>query len=70
MNDDRPAQAPFCIYTWETGKHEWNTMYSVHQANAPFWFKRCPSCGWIDLKRMINDIPFWTRLKYAFMGVK
>ena len=61
---------PPCIYTRATGKHEWNIMHSKHQSNAEFWIPICPACGWIDLKKIINDIPFWTRLKYALMGYK
>lgn len=64
------AKEEDCIYTLETGKHESYLLHSVHQSNAPFWFQRCPACGWIDLKQMINEMTFLTKLKYAFFGVK
>jgi len=48
------AKSP-CIHTLETGKHEPLGLHWVHQANAPFSYPQCPTCGWIDLELMMKD---------------
>ena len=51
-----PCQALPCIHTVETGKHEWNGLHSIHQAHDRFWFKRCPTCGWIDTEDFAAEV--------------
>lgn len=56
-----------CIYTLETGKHEFTGLTWKHQANDLFWIPYCPSCRWIDTKRMIRELSFWQRLRILFI---
>jgi hypothetical protein len=49
------AKANECIHTRETGRHEPLGLHWVHQANAPFWYPQCPTCGWIDLELMMKE---------------
>jgi hypothetical protein len=54
-SQDDARQVPPCIHTVATGKHEWNTLHSVHQANDPYWFQQCPTCGWIDTAELVEQ---------------
>lgn len=53
--NDQACQEPPCIHTVATGKHEWNTLHSVHQANDKHWFRQCPTCGWIDTEDLVKE---------------
>lgn len=53
---EEASQTQPCLYTLKTGKHERHLLHSVHQANAPVWFRRCPQCGWIDLDDLIEQV--------------
>jgi hypothetical protein len=53
---ERQVKANPCIHTVETGKHEWNTLHSVHQANDRYWFRQCPTCGWIDTEDFAREV--------------
>jgi hypothetical protein len=70
MEQYKTYKAEPCIYTRETGKHEMYLLHAKHQANAPFWIPTCPACGWIDVKQMMMEIPFWrlVKLRLGFWG--
>lgn len=56
MPEPAASQTPKCIHTFETGKHERNTLHSVHQANDRYWFRQCPTCGWIDTEDFAREV--------------
>jgi hypothetical protein len=69
MKEETAQQEKPCIHTWETGKHEWNTLHWKHQAseNLFYWIPTCPSCGWIDTLGMVRELSFWKRLRVLFL---
>jgi hypothetical protein len=66
LDDKQAYQDPPCVHTLATGKHEWNCLHSKHQANDPIWIPYCPTCGWIDTRKMLREIGLKTRLKILF----
>ena len=63
MEESSACQAEPCLYTLETGKHEWNSLHWKHQANDEIWIPHCPKCGWVDISRMMRALSFWQRVK-------
>lgn len=57
------SQELSCIYTIETGKHEYNTLHWRHQSNDFLWIPYCPSCGWIDTRRMLKELNILRRFQ-------
>jgi hypothetical protein len=66
MNNQGETQEIPCIYTLETGKHEWNCLTWLRQSNGEIWIPKCPSCGWIDEKRMMKDLKLLQRIRILF----
>lgn len=56
---------PDCIYTLETGKHEWNTLHSTGN-ECGIWYDYCPNCGWIDFRGAIKRAGLYKLLKILF----
>lgn len=50
-----------CIYTVETGKHEWYTLHST--GNKGIWYDFCPSCHYVDVYGAIKKAGLWKLLK-------
>lgn len=45
-----------CIYTIETGKHEYLTTTSEYRDGYEFGVPKCDNCGWIDTKHIKDEV--------------
>lgn len=65
--ENRVCEVPPCLYTLETGKHEWTCLHWRSQTDGLFSIPQCPECGWIDTRRMVRELSFWRRLRVLFL---
>lgn len=58
------AEEP-CHHTWETGKHEWNTLTSTG-SECGIGYDFCSSCHWVDIRGTIKRASLIKLLKVHF----
>lgn len=67
MSEHQASQVTPCIYTIETGKHEWNIMHSRYFGDGThIGIDYCPQCQYVDLRRSLKRTNLKTRLKILF----
>lgn len=54
--EEKAAEKEKCLYTFETGKHEYHGLHYTHYANSRISIPHCPSCGWVDTEAIIKDV--------------
>lgn len=64
MNND--AKNNQCIYTLETGKHEWNTLHSTG-SECGIGYNFCPNCDYVDIKGAIKRASLTKIIKAKFI---
>ena len=63
MNEANKTET--CIYTRETGKHEWNTLHSTG-SECGIGYDFCPNCNYVDISGTIKRASLWKILKIKF----
>lgn len=51
---NQASQTPPCIYTVETGKHEWNTLHWTG-SECGISYEYCPDCRYVNIRGAIKS---------------